>query len=385
MQQRLPIWSFPHLYGFVPLDESDAWQSAESVIIRANLFDDSAERVSLAALQRADSLDQTSLSAVRNLCVEYWLDETQTTTLCSFLPRIQNLQTLDMNVGLSRDMVVRVTSALQQLQHLQQLSLKLEYDFTVPIDSTLGTLLDVITTKPLVALWFGHESSMERENSKLLFGALLKLRGTLKCLQLGCTGNDDFFRLLCEMLLDFCNHSLQSFHLGDHNLTAAQMHQLCQTIHHVGSLRDLKVTAGEDAAVLALASHCQTFRPLRALSIRIAEFKLQSAQALFAGLQKNTRLNDLHVASFEKFERLIITADLIEQGWLESLSVSHELPLETKAKLQRNRDRKNGCERSCVRLIALRKHKRALVSTPFEIVVLIAQYLWDTRNLAVWN
>ena len=87
--------------------------------------------------------------------------------------------------------------------------------------------------------------------------------------------------------------------------------------------------------------------------------------------------------------RDIFESGLPDCGWLTDIfnleGLQFELPEYAKRVLEGNRFRHYSCSRACVTMIHARKERRALTLFDSNVVAIIAQCLWETRNESEWE
>jgi len=161
---------------------------------------------------------------------------------------------------------------------------------------------------------------------------------------------------------------------------------LCRLLDQMPLLKDFRVTTYSDCQG-SMDELCaffnSAFRPIRTFGCPMLPYR--SRIDLLASVAKNTRLRTLYCHK-STFDMLVVEGGLADAGWLTDVcDLSCTLPEALSKTLERNRRRHEHCRRSCSALVAARKQKKTLMALQQQLVVYIARYMWNTRNLCVWD
>lgn len=153
------------------------------------------------------------------------------------------------------------------------------------------------------------------------------------------------------------------------------------TALNVSFEKDLEAT--DEIKSFLLSSPC----PLQHLQLGLDRLKKEVVISFLEVIRLGTRLRSLWIDEFKicwTKEKYLMP--LLNEGWLVAFDSDYKnAPAGVVAAMARNRRRHKLCQRTCLTLLVVRKRKRALTSTAYEIVVMIARYLWHTRNRAEWG
>jgi hypothetical protein len=160
-------------------------------------------------------------------------------------------------------------------------------------------------------------------------------------------------------------------------------------------LTSLNLTIGSSNCLETLGKGFQSSRSqLRLDTLSLSCSVSLSAQQLccFFGQLRQLCLTELTCSipqDVKITENALLESKLIHDGWLTRVAVEcsgqwyesdefrqHIVPIIAQLGI---------CNVACLTLLAIRKSKRALCQIPFDIVRIVCQYLWVTRNQSCWG
>lgn len=319
---------------------------------------------------------------VKSLRLDYpW--KAQQLAVCKILSSAPQLVVLDMSdVWLSRDVMDAFVLVLSALPNLQQLRVVLETDADQPLDLFFENLAKL----PLTALGL-HLRFAAPHSCQLLFDTLEKMQRTLVCLELGCY-EGSFFDAYCKAL-PRCGRQLRSLHMTLGTMSKEKMDVFCSILDELAHLRHLAIRPDDSESLASLTSYLMRSKdscPIRKMQIVFGwHVRISHGDLLcFFHALKCLRVFWLKCS----FSLALMESGLVDEGWLsEYFPVdSKPLPPDFHTLVLRNKRRHLACMHACVALIVMRKRKqRVLALFPYELVITIVRFMWETRNRDVWD
>jgi hypothetical protein len=324
---------------------------------------------------------RSRLSRVRNFACDE-LKAQLKAVLCAI--ELSELRTLFCNRRLRPSSINALLEVLARVPHLQQLR--------IAVDSDSKSLADVwgkISTLPLQALCISaNDYNPDPKELESFLSVFKSLGESLVGCELISFISRPLLSPICRHGLRFL-HQLQLLDLSSNALSDNDMEELCRALESMPHLVDLSVFISTRAALQMLTQFVGAcFRPLKNLMID-ADDSIQNADALCDALSRNTRLQRL-ILPKPIASSVLITSGLLDRGWLIEyfptgwLTEAH-IPRDVLKLIQRNKDRHKACGKFCAQLIALRKKRHILSDFPFDIVLILAKSVWETRNEKEWD
>lgn len=326
------------------------------------------------------ALDQMVFSEspkLRNLrCLLDVVTTTFVPRLCDLIRASKFLFSLDIDSWLSRDVVDELASALQHTPQLAQ--------FRLLITSLSEPFLSNLSRLPLTALFLGLASETTQE-ARRLCETLHSLAPTLRSLELYWADSENT-AFVSVFLKQFSTRAMQQLEtigisMFANLLDQSQTADLCQALELMPRLTEIRIGLSTDDAVRAFAAFFRMFRPLRRLELSANSYDEEAFLLWFRALRSNTHLQRLTLSgSFPMFP--LVSSELAAAGWLNDLQFPEftHCPLAVSNHVRDNVRSLSACKRACLVLLAARKSKRALKWVAFDVVVMIAKHLWETRN-----
>lgn len=245
--------------------------------------------------------------------------------------------------------------------------------------SILSASLDLIGLAFLPGLNWPLEAV--ESDAQALCGFIEGLKHSLRFLDLHCFNSSQFTRLL-NTLQRNCENvtwlSLSYFSMPKEHIVA-----LCRVLDSMARVTTLHLGIEDDAGMLVFAEYVLRSNR-RFVSLRLGipqDLSAKTLSVLNAAL-KSAHVHQLIVDGFFQAHDLLF--DVASAGWLTSISgVKQSVTLWQH--LRANIMRHSRCQTLCLRIICVRRFKRALNAVPLPIVVYITKCIWETRNEKEWS
>lgn len=366
-----PVWRCTDIRDlYAELNETDAWTHSECV---------------------RTSMKNTTEKALVNAAADDKLNHIVHLTCGAFLQNLllasiaqgrkkENLRSFHFCSWIDERTTLMLETALPYMPALEQLNVSM---FNSVKSSMNNFFVALSNLTRLTALSISFSTS-ELQQGDALAEAVIKVRGTLRSLEI--SGPDKaFMGRFCQKLAHASLTKLEILVVSTNELLEPHMVDLCIAMQHMPRLCDLHFgTICGPESVRALAHHFATsYRPLQSLHLCFQQLSPEQSD-LAQLIRKNTRLTHLNFSGTVHYENF---AELAQDGWL--ITFGGNLPDAQRQSIlhvvKRNLARRNACRLACLALVCVRKKKASLLQHPWQVVVIIARYLWETRNRIEWD
>lgn len=273
------------------------------------------------------------------------------------------------------------------LKNLREICFELSMSNTKEIFEAMASL-------PFTAISLELKESDDYHNletADLLCEMLYGLKQTLRYFELRLSpfATEAPKERLFERFEECLNPNLQALHLHVELRNLACAGKFCCALEKLSRLECLTVHFSGPhlrAFVSALTSNPRCCATLKWLTLKSFPNDRSVFMQMLLALRNRTRLqrftSSIYVKEIEK-------SCLAEMGWLTALDFLESpkifVPLSLQETLMRNRKRHESCCKACVIFIALKRKRDAMKFMAYDIVVMIAKYLFDIRNQREWD
>lgn len=362
---RLPVWldtsvEYTEVRNSWPLEASHVLISGETT---------------LSALVSSDS---NVLEALRHVNCDISLvsDEEGCLAAVALLARAKNLQSIRFVCSASEAVTRALAETLLLLPHLRQLCIITHRKFWLLNEAILKACA---TMSQLTAIYLDFRGMTTHKMIDLLCAALHQNEQLLS-FEFACVVSA-FHQIFWNRMAELGGlQRLQLLRCYQHMFLGADAVAFTSALSVMPNVQDLFLQFHDDQSVLTLTDFFRKAGQDR--SFKCIELCWHYGGAL--------SLYDLFVAMKDiPIYRLVVSdmsgvkeSEILESGWVcEIVPINGE-----QAKLAaKNKKRHLACFRTCARLIAIRKSKRALTTIALDIVLIIAKMIWGSRNLKVWD
>lgn len=375
MAWRLDPWNDQDVSYSLLRPEEEQWKRSENVRFSVQAGESGAANF----LRRAGGQFR-HVRRVRFDCIS----RQHFTLQLSLVANAAALQTINFTTVLNEENAVEFSSWLPHVPQLQYLRIFVDSNFSDATNETLqhsialnlsnlrGFSLNTVVTAPKAI-----ESTL-RMISSLLQKSLVAIELNL---------NQSVFLPLCLMLQQYGSKVRLLACFAMYLETVSESEQFVLAIERMPFLEEMNIHVETSAGVEKIISFFESaFRPLVRFEPRfsLSVLSADQMQRLFSALRKNTRLQHLSVADLAC--QALLQSGLAAEGWLTSFSMGMSPSKDLLDIVQKNCSMHSRCRQTCLRLLLIRKHKIALSLIPFELILNIARYLWETRNRGdVWD
>lgn len=292
--------------------------------------------------------------------------------------------------------------ALRFMPQLEILSMPIYDTFATHVSESVDLLLEPFSMLRLkVLILTMHDPTLE--DVELICKAVGLLANSLEVLIIkGKTYRDNSLSSVFEMMQENHFSNLRSLLVMDYGmlLDDQSVDVFCHVWKTMPKLVNVEFCVSDAYVLRVLSTHFESSPcPVRTLCVQLSTYAVRTEDDVkrFFNSLKNTRLQKLRIMfpdDFPPFSALL-QSQLVHCGWLrrieleglgeDDISFVYNLPPPLTSACLQNRYCRKNCMRACIALMFARTRRKAYAAIGTDVFRMIAQCLFDTRNLRDWD